>query len=89
MNREEIEALSNKINFTPLKHIIGDIYLNDNQIAVLEKYKINYKNCNSLQELIYELENYINDNYYTSDIEDLDWVSQSLSEFNYYNNTNK
>lgn len=89
MNSKQIESIASKINFSPLKHISNDIYLNDEQMAILDKYKINYKNCNNLKELIYELEDYINNNYDISDIEDLDWVSQTLSEFNYYNNVNK
>ena len=89
MKEEELNKIIETIDFKPLKHITGDIYLNDNQIQILDKYKINYKKCTNIKELIYEIEEIINDNYNYSDIDDLDWLSQNLSEFNYYNNTNK
>jgi len=55
---------------------------------MINKYKIDYMSCKNITELIYKIEDYINCEY-NSDLDDLDWVSQSLSEFNYYNNTNK
>ena len=38
-------------------------------------------------ELMYDIEDCLNDSY--EELEDLEWVSQTLSEYNYYNNTNK
>ena len=55
------------------------------QVNVLEKYDINYKNIRNMNELIYEIEDILNQDYY----EDLDLVSKELAEYNYYNNTNK
>ena len=61
------------------------LLLTDKQVNVLEKYEINYKNIRNMNELIYEIEDILNQDYY----EDLDLVSKELSEYNYYNNTNK
>ena len=63
----------------------GNLYLTDKQVKVLNKYNINYNNFNKLSELIYYIEYLLNSN----DLEDLELVSQELSEFEYYNNTNK
>ena len=63
----------------------GNLYLTDKQVKVLNKYNINYNNFNKLSELIYYIEYLLNSN----DLEDLELVSQELSEFQYYNNTNK
>ena len=63
----------------------GNLYLTDKQVKVLNKYNINYNNLNKLSELIYYIEYLLNSN----DLEDLELVSQELSEFQYYNNTNK
>lgn len=61
------------------------LLLTDKQVNVLEKYDINYKNIRNMNELIYEIEDILNQDYY----EDLDLVSKELAEYNYYNNTNK
>ena len=61
------------------------LILSDEQIEVLNKYNINYLNYNNISSLIYELEEILNEEYN----EELDKISSELSEFNYYNNTNK
>lgn len=62
------------------------IYLSDNQIEVLKKYDIDYKKYISLNSLIFEVEEILNEEVDASDLEE---VSSRLSELNYYNNTNK
>ena len=65
----------------------GNIYISDRQNEILKKYDIVPDNYKSINELIYDIENVLNDSY--EPLEDLEWVSDSLSEYNYYNNTNK
>ncbi len=62
------------------------IYLSDNQIEVLKRYDIDYKKYSSLNGLIFEIEEILNNDV---DANDLEEVSSRLSELNYYNNTNK
>jgi len=62
------------------------IYLSDNQIEVLKRYDIDYKKYISLNILIFEIEEILNEEVDASDLEE---VSSRLSELNYYNNTNK
>lgn len=62
------------------------IYLSDNQIEVLKRYDIDYKKYISLNSLIFEIEEILNNDV---DANDLEEVSSRLSELNYYNNTNK
>ena len=62
------------------------IYLSDNQIEVLKRYDIDYKKYISLNSLIFEIEEILNEEVDASDLEE---VSSGLSELNYYNNTNK
>ena len=63
----------------------GNLYLNDKQVNILNKYNIDYTKFNSLSELIYHLEYYLNSNQ----LDDLEIVSEELSELEYYNYTNK
>lgn len=74
-------------NKRSLKRRKNGIYLSDEQINILEKYNINYLNYNNINELIFYIEDYLNNSY--MELEDLESVSEALSNFNYYNNTNK
>lgn len=68
-----------------LNKINDNLYLTNKQIEVLDRYDIEYKN-KSIEELIYEIEDILNEDDSYSDLEE---VSLGLSEFNYYHNTNK
>lgn len=63
----------------------GNLLLTEYQVNILEKYNINYKNFNNLQELIFYLEDYLNN----TDDEELEELSNNISEFYYYHYTNK
>ena len=64
-----------------------NIYISDEQIDILKKYNININNYKNLNELMYDIEDFLNNSY--EELDDLEWVSQTLSEYNYYNITNK
>ena len=66
----------------------NDIYLTDKEKNVLERYDFNINNYSNISNLIFDLTEYLDDN---SDLEldDLESVLDSLTEFNYYHNTNK
>ena len=65
----------------------NNIYISEEQVNILKNYDINVDNYNNVNELIFDIEDCLNNSY--GEMEDLEWVSQSLSEYNYYNNTNK
>ncbi|MCI8569259.1 MAG: hypothetical protein HFJ11_04655 [Bacilli bacterium] len=84
----DIENLVNQLDFeTNNFNNINGLMLTNREILVLDKYKINYKNCKSLKEIIFEVEEILND----MDIvdEELDFIAMSISERDYYQNTNK
>jgi hypothetical protein len=64
-----------------------NLMLTNHEIEVLDRYKIDYLKCNSLKEVLFEIEDMIGDMDIVED--DLDSVSQSISERDYYQNTNK
>lgn len=66
-----------------LNRINDNLYLTNKEIEVLERYDINYNT--SIEELMFNLDEILNEN----DYEDLEEVSNSIAEFNYYHNTNK
>lgn len=76
-----LDIENNKLN-----RIKNNIYLSNNQINILKRYNIDYLKYNDLSSLIFEIESLLNEGYGDSDLE---LLSSSLQEFNYYNNTNK
>ena len=77
----EMEFESNKFNN------INGLMLTNREVEVLDRYNINYKSCTTLKEIIFQIEDLIQD----MDIveEDLDYISGTISERDYYQNTNK
>ncbi len=74
--KETHESLNlNKIN--------DNLYLTNKEIEVLDRYDIDYHT--SIEELMFNLDEILNEN----DYEDLEEVSNSIAEFNYYHNTKK
>ena len=68
-----------------LNKINDRLYLTNKEIEVLEKYDINYHT--SIEELLFNLDEILNES--NGEYIDLEEVSNSISEFNYYHNTNK
>lgn len=88
MKDYNIDELVGNFDFDSNKfNNINGLMLTNREIEVLDRYKINYKNCKSLKEIIFEIEELLND----MDIvdEDLDYISGTISERDYYQNTNK
>lgn len=88
-NDYDIDSLVSNIDFNSSKFVdVGNgLMLTNREIDILKQYNINYLNCKSLKEIIFEIESIIED----MDIvdEELDVVSSSISERDYYMNTNK
>ena len=68
------------------KEVKKGIFLSNYQISVLNQYGININECSSINDLIFQIDEILNDE---DDCEDLEIVSKEISEFNYYANTNK
>lgn len=81
---DENELISNEKKF--LKKY-NNIYISEEQKEILDKYDFNVERYSNVSELIYDIEEYLNNCGFSLD--DLEWVSQTISEYNYYNNTNK
>ena len=83
----DIENLINKsIKDTKLVKINKNIYLTNYEIEILKLYNISYERCNNYQEILYYIEEELE---YNDSIEDLEQISLTISERNYYQNTKK
>ncbi len=90
INKQEfdIEKLTENVydDKSMLKMRGNGIYLSDNDVQVLKRYGIDYIKYNSIKSLIFDIEQILNEE---TDLQDLEELSDRLSELNYYNNTNK
>lgn len=68
-----------------LNKINDKLYLTNKEIEVLEKYDIDYNT--SIDLLMFNLEEILNGS--DGELTDLEEVSNSIAEFNYYHNSNK
>ena len=64
---------------------VNGLMLTKKEINIL-KYNIDYQKCKSLKEVLYEIEKVID---FLGDIEQLDSISETIAERDYYQNTNK
>lgn len=78
--------INETIEKNKLIQIKENIYLTQYQIDILKKYKIPYESCNSINEILFLIEDLLETGWY---VEDLENVSESLGEFDYYNNYKK
>ena len=85
---EEIKNIINNIDFNNNKliKINNNLYLTNNQIDILKRYKIDYETSNSLRDLMFKIENILD---YEEEIPELIDLLDKLSERNYYEFTNK
>ncbi len=81
---EQLKNSIDNIDYHRLLHknVGGGIYLNEEQIEILDEHQIPYKTCKDIHELLYLLEQFEED-------EEIEYILQEIAEFNYYHNTKK
>ena len=84
------EELSTIINNNKLIKNNKGLLIKDYYIDILRKFNINLKNCSSYDEVLYFIDEILNEeDLNEEDYELLDSISNEISEFKYYNYTNK
>ncbi len=90
MTEYNIKELLGAIDFEKNKfqETKQNLFLTNYEVAVLKKYHIDYNNCKTAKEILQRVESIISD---LEDLEqeELDQVSMSIAERDYYQNTNK
>ena len=89
INKKEI-SINEAINFANYENLLlkrreNDMLLSDYQITILRRNNIDYKKYGSIRELVFEIENLLDEDY----DEELDLVSSQLAEYIYYKETKK
>lgn len=89
MNKQEydINKLVSEINFND--NFIGyqknDIILTNREIAILNTNSIDYKSLSSVSELLYEIDEVIDEDF----SDELEELAKDIADRNYYLNTRK
>ena len=85
----DIDKLVTEMDFksNELKTISKNVMLTNKEIDVLNRYNINYSTCTTLKEILFAIEDVLSDMDIAED--ELEDISQSIAERDYYQNTNK
>ncbi len=87
MEEYDISELVSKIDFSSNQlNQVGNLLLTNVEIEVLELYEIDYKSCKNFKQLLTKIDRVIDEE---EDCDDLDLISMSIAERDYYQNTNK
>ena len=83
----DINSILSDINFEEdfIGYVNGDIVLSNKEMEVLKRNEINYEEYTTISKLLTDIDEILLD----SEDEELEEISQSISERNYYMNTNK
>ena len=82
INKKGLESVINQtIKQNQLKKRKNNIYLSDYQVDVLNRYNIDYQKCSNINELLFLIESFLNNNT-NDDCDDLEVVSQHLADQN-------
>ena len=86
----DIDSLVSDMDFKSLSLVDcgNGILLTNREIEVLKRYGVDYKKSQSLKEIIYYVEDILNEDS-GEDLDDLEYISASIAERDYYQNTNK
>lgn len=73
-----------------LKNTKYNLLINEDDINTLKKYDIDVDTFKTIEELLYKIDDLIN-NYDldSEELDELDYIASTLTERNYYQNTNK
>lgn len=80
-NLSDDEIMGGEKTFLKLRK--NGLMLSDKDVEILDKHGINYLDFKSLSELIFAIENLLDDDY------ELEELNIRLGEYNYYHYTNK
>ena len=78
-----IKEISNNISLNNINNFL----LSNYEIEVLNRYNIDYNSCSSLKDVLFLIDEILNNS--TDDMVDLEEISISIGDRDYYQNTEK
>ena len=88
MNEYDLDSVINDLDFekNSLKTCKNGLLLTNYEMEVLDKYKIDFNKTSSLKEILYLIDEVLDEDNSLTDLEN---ISLSISERDYYMNTKK
>lgn len=85
----DIDKIVSNMDFVSSSFVTcnNGLMLTNKEIEVLKRYQIDYENCNYLKEVLEKIEEVFLEEH--ADLDDLEEVSLTIAERDYYQNTNK
>ena len=86
----DLSSLVDGLDFTTNSFVdVGNgLMLTNGEISVLKRFGINYLQCASLKEVLYQIDVVLKEDE-EDDLDELDYIASSIAERDYYQNTNK
>ena len=86
----DINSIVNDMDFSGGQFVTckNGLMLTNNEINILNRYSVDYEKCSTLKEVIYLVEDILNEEE-GYDMDDLEYISSTIAERDYYQNTNK
>ncbi len=87
----DIDKLVSDMDFVSSSFVTcnNGLMLTNKEVEVLRRYKIDYESCIDLKEVLRKIDEVFSETEDAFDLEDLDSVSLTIAERDYYQNTNK
>lgn len=87
----DLEKLVSEMDFKSNEFVTckNGLMLTNMEIDVLKRYGVDYERCSTLKEIIYLVEDILNEEDAGDDLDELEYISSTISERDYYQNTNK
>ena len=82
---EYISEVANNLDLSNTLQNINGFLLTTKECQVLDQFGVDYKSCSSLKEVLFEIESILEEQY----DDQLEEVSISISDRDYYQNSNK
>lgn len=82
------DILSDVLSNNRFSKTNNGLMITEEEKSILDKYHIDYNKCSTLKQLLFEIETVFSEDY-SSDLDDLDYISSKIAERDYYQNSNK
>ena len=84
----DVDQLVNTFHTSFYNRTTGGLLLQPSEQEILDKYNIDYNKYSTIRELVFEIEEVLNQSY-GYEVDDLEKLSMDLAEKSYYLETNK
>lgn len=82
----DLDKITSYLHTDNMHKNYNGLYLTEQQVSILKHYGFDYHNYSNMKSLLFDLENFLNNEI---DCDDLEIVAQEIAEFSYYHDIKK